>query len=297
MDLTTLDQRINVDDLRDRASRMASAQPRAYLRWAGSKRALLAHFLDVLPRRFGTYWEPFLGSGALFFLLEPHRAVLSDACGDLIETHAAVRDNVNAIIRHLQSMPVSKEDFYGIRAKRGRGWCRRAAEFIYLNKLCWNGLYRVNAEGTFNVPYGRPKTDFLADYENLRACSRALSRPGVRLDVADFERVRRECRLRDLVFFDPPYVTRHNNNGFVDYNQRLFSWADQERLAKVARALGRRGVHVLVTNANHKDVIDLYTGFKKKIITRSSTIASNSSFRGSVREVLLYRTSNTATRS
>ncbi|MBI4219936.1 MAG: Dam family site-specific DNA-(adenine-N6)-methyltransferase, partial [Chloroflexi bacterium] len=200
-----------------RASSPLSAMPRPFLRWAGSKRWLLRHLVPLLPPRFRTYREPFLGSGALFYLLCPGRAVLSDKCGDLIDVYTGLRDGVSAITRHLKPLKPDRDLFYAIRNRPGRGRFRRVAEFIYLNKTCWNGLYRVNSDGRFNVPYGMPKTDFLADFENLRACSQALRQPGVELRSCDFEAALDDVNAGDLVYLDPPYVTRHNNNGFVDY--------------------------------------------------------------------------------
>ena len=155
-------QRTYFDDIEERCRRPNSMVPRPFLRWAGSKRTVLRHFLDALPRKFRVYREPFLGSAALFFLLEPDRAVLSDACNDLIETFLAVRDDVSSVSRYLRPMRPSKKEFYRIRSNPSKGRIKHAAEFIYLNKTCWNGLYRVNSEGTFNVPFGLPKTNCTA---------------------------------------------------------------------------------------------------------------------------------------
>jgi len=158
--------------LRRRAERPLSALPRAFLKWAGSKRLLLCRLLEILPHQFSTYFEPFLGSGSLFFLLRPPSALLSDRCVPLVETFRAVRGSVSEVIRHLLPMRPDPSVYYKIRAAPSHGIYKRAAEFIYLNKTCWNGLYRVNSAGQFNVPYGRPKSDFVCDSVNLRACSR-----------------------------------------------------------------------------------------------------------------------------
>jgi DNA adenine methylase len=272
--------------LEHRAAMSLSAVPRPFLRWAGSKRAHLHHLLDLLPGSFNTYWEPFLGSGALFFLLRPHRAVLSDACGPLVSTFRAVRDGPEAVLRQLGQPKVDKDSYYRLRAAQPPDRFGRAAQFIYLNKTCWNGLYRVNSEGRFNVPYGRPKTDNIVEPANLRACSAALRREGVHLAVHDFAAALDGVGRGDLVYLDPPYVTRHNNNGFVDYNEKLFSWRDQERLARLANGLVRRGAHVLVSNADHDDVVALFAQFRHVPFSRSSTLASDATKRGQVREAL-----------
>ncbi len=275
-------------ELLSRAKRPNSCTPRPFLRWAGSKRLLSKHIVDLLPGRFGTYIEPFFGSGALFFLLQPRKAVISDSCSELVETHKAVRDNVSSVIRYLNPLRPRKPLYYQVRNNRSSGRFKRAAEFIFLNKSCWNGLYRVNAQGEFNVPFGMPKTDFIADLQNLKACSSLLSQRLVKLKCCDFEATLSKARPGDLVYLDPPYVTRHNNNGFADYNEKIFSWEDQRRLAAIATTMAESGVHVVVSNADHADVTSLYQGFGKRRINRRSTLASNSRFRDRVTEVVLY---------
>lgn len=277
-----------LDELYDRARRYFSSQPRPFLRWAGSKRALLPHMVDVVPHRFGTYFEPFLGSAALFFALQPYRSVLNDACSDLIATFDAVCSNVDRVVGYLRPLRPSRAVFYRLRRMRSRGRFKRAAHFIYLNKTCWNGLYRVNSRGEFNVPYGLPKTSFIADLDNLRACANLLRGSHATLLCGDFEAAVSSAGRRDLVYLDPPYVTRHNNNGFVDYNETLFSWHDQERLARTALRLARKGAYVLVTNAYHKDILRMYPGFSWRPLYRTSTLASDTDSRGPVTEVLLY---------
>lgn len=276
----------DIEALRNRASTPLSALPRPFLRWAGSKRAHLEHLVDLLPQRFNTYWEPFLGSGALYFLLQPRRAVLSDACQPLMSTFLAVRDGPRAIVRHLDGAKVDRDSYYVARSATPSDRFRRAAQFIFLNKTCWNGLYRVNSQGRFNVPYGRPKTANIVDAANLLACGSSLRREGVRLRTGDFATVLEGVGSGDLVYLDPPYVTRHNNNGFIDYNERLFSWRDQERLARIAKELVRKGAHVLISNADHDDVIGLFADFRHVPFDRTSTLASDATKRGKVREAL-----------
>lgn len=271
----------------ERARTYMSTTPRPFIKWAGSKRWLLPRMVEVLPPTFGTYWEPFLGSGALFFLLAPARAHLNDKSPELVEAFAAVRDNPRAVLRYLDQMKIGKAEYYRVRKKRSHGRLKRAAEFIYLNRLCWNGLYRVNADGEFNVPYGKPRSDFLVDRDNLRACTQALARRSVRMSVGDFETSLDGVRSGDLVYLDPPYVTSHNNNGFVEYNQALFGWDDQVRLASVARDLVRAGAHVLVTNAHHDAVRRLYPRFDAITVARMSTLANDTQRRTRTREVIL----------
>lgn len=274
--------------LEARLSSRLNGLPHPFLRWAGSKRWLLRHLAPLMPRQFGTYHEPFLGSGAFFFLLCPSRASLGDKCGDLIDAYARVRDGVSAIIRYLRPLKPDRDLFYAIRNVPSRGKLKRAAEFIYLNKTCWNGLYRVNSEGRFNVPYGMPTTEFIADFENLRACSQALQKPGVTLKSCDFEETLKDVKPRDFVYLDPPYVTCHSKNGFIEYNETLFSWEDQKRLAKRALKLAGAGAYVIVTNADNHKVVELYRGFRMQTVARSSTLASDPNFRIRVKEAILY---------
>ena len=282
-----VEQLLDLDVLSARALRPHASAPRPFLKWAGSKRNLLHHIVPVLPTRFRTYREPFLGSAALFFLLRPDAAVLSDRASELIQTFIAVRDNVAAVERYLRQLDPSRSTYYAVRSNRSRGRFKRAAEFIYLNRNCWNGLFRVNSAGQFNVPYGWPKGPNEVDIPNLRACATLLRGPRISIWSADFEENLDDAKAGDLVYLDPPYVTGHNNNGFVDYNEVLFSWADQIRLAVAADRLAARGATVIVSNANHNEVIKLYPDFTRISFSRSSTLASDKTKRGAVSEVLM----------
>lgn len=265
---------------------MAKIAPRPFLRWAGSKQRLLGQILPFIPSNYGRYYEPFLGSGALFLALQPDRATLSDFSEEVVGVWKAVRDHYQYLADYLRPLKPDKSIFYDIRGSRSAIYPERAAEFLYLNKTCWNGLYRVNSKGEFNVPYGAPQTDFIFDEDNLKRCSRLLKRNGVSLSRCDFAQALRTPRAGDLVFLDPPYVTKHNLNGFRDYNERLFSWADQERLAATARRLVDRGVHVIISNADHADVVGLYDDFRLVQLERPSTLASNAAKRGRVTEAM-----------
>lgn len=276
-----------VNSFDERARKPNSSLPHPFLKWAGSKRYLLKYIVEVLPKKYNTYREPFLGGGSVFFLLQPDAAVLSDTNVDLVNTYMAIRDNHNSVFNYIQPLKPNKKTYYQIRDNRSNGKYKRAAEFIYINKTCWNGLYRVNSKGIFNVPYGSPKNNYIADLENLKECSALLNKENVKLLVSDFEDALAGTKKDDLVFLDPPYVTGHSNNGFVEYNEKIFSWADQIRLAKVAKQLASIGAHVIVSNANHSQVLELYKGFNKTQINRYSTLAGDINKRGQVSEVLL----------
>lgn len=195
---------------------------------------------------------------------------------------------MSGIIKYLKPLKPERDLYYAIRDRRSKGYIKRVAEFIYLNKTCWNGLYRVNANGHFNVPYGGYATRSVADFENLRACSEALQKPSINLSSYDFEEALLSVKAGDLVYLDPPYVTRHNNNGFVSYNEKIFSWEDQKRLAATARRLMEAGAFVIVSNAKRPEIFRLYRGFKKETVNRISTLAADAKYRGPVTEAIIY---------
>jgi DNA adenine methylase len=265
-----------------------------FLKWAGGKRLLLPVLLPKFPemRDGGRYFEPFLGGGAAFFALRPESALLADVNSELINTYCAVRDCVEDVIEHLLTLANTREDFYRIRTWRPRSRARRAARFIYLNKTCFNGLYRENLAGEFNVPYGEHRYETLVcDTQQLEVASDALFDANLR--TADFVSAVREAEAGDLVYFDPPYITGHQNNGFVEYNAKVFSWSDQHRLKNAALRLAERGVRVAISNADHPSIRTLYSGskaFRIHTFSRHSTMASKPAKRSLRTELLIVST-------
>jgi DNA adenine methylase len=260
------------------------AQP--FVKWAGGKRWLAAHIQKITPNGWnGHYYEPFVGGGALFFALKPKRATLSDVNEELITTYLAIRNCPDEVIQSLDSYPFSKQFFYDLRKRSPRTGHTIAARFLFLNKTCWNGLYRVTKEGKFNTPFGRYENPTICDEERIRAASKLLKR--ATMLAGDFERQVRRAKAGDFVYFDPPYITGHQNNGFLKYNSQLFSWSDQERLAKLAIELTTKGVHVLISNADQNSVVRLYEGFRYHQISRRSLIGGQVKSRGIVTEALL----------
>ena len=159
--MTSIDAQF-LDSIEERAQKPNSSLPHPFLKWAGSKRYLLKHIVNAIPKQYNTYREPFLGGGAVFFLLRPNAAVLSDTNEELINTYLAIRDNANSVFEYIKPLKPNKTTYYQIRNNRSKGKYKQAAEFIYINKTCWNGLYRVNSKGVFNVPYGSPKNNYIA---------------------------------------------------------------------------------------------------------------------------------------
>lgn len=259
-----------------------------FLKWPGGKRWFIAGYATLLPTGFDRYVEPFLGGGSVYFHLEPARAILSDTNEELIGTYAAIRDHwprVESTLRRYHRRH-SAEHYYRLRDSNPRGLVRRAARMIYLNRTCFNGIYRVNREGRFNVPKGTKSSVVLAT-DDFGAAARLLA--AADLMTSDFEAVVDGTGGGDFVFADPPYTVRHNNNGFVKYNEKLFSWEDQKRLAE---ALGRardRGAMILATNADHVDVRRLYRGlgFSLRSVERFSSIASTAGSRKEFKELVI----------
>lgn len=258
-----------------------------FLKWAGGKRWLIASRNFEVPDKFHRYHEPFLGGGSFFFSLRPTRAALSDLNQELITTYGAIRDYPHEVWRKLSAHSKSHDDsyYYEVRDQRPRSATGIASRLIYLNRTCWNGLYRVNLRGRFNVPRGT-KDQVLFPTDDFVALSRALR--GVDLKSQGYEKSLEKVESGDFVFLDPPYTVKHNTNGFVKYNETLFSWADQERLAEICDELDRRGAFFLLTNADHESVRALYDGrFKARSVSRKSIIAGRRASRATVTELLV----------
>jgi DNA adenine methylase len=239
------------------------------------------------PVDFDRYVEPFVGSGAVFFYLRPAEAILADTNADLINVYEQIRGNWRKVERALRRHQAyhSKRYYYVERDRRHRALHERAAQFLYLNRTCWNGLYRVNLRGEFNVPVGT-KTAVVLDTDDFASTASLLK--AADLYVSDFETTLERAGAGDFAFIDPPYITRHNFNGFIKYNEDLFSWADQERLASAVRRAAERGVKMLVTNANHQSVRQLYRGIgTHTILNRNSVLAADSENRGLTTEIAI----------
>lgn len=265
---------------------LVSPSVRPFVKWPGGKQWLAGAAPHLVPDKWkGRYYEPFVGGAAFFFALEPARATLSDRNLELMTTYRAIRSDAEAVIRRLKNYPYDETFYYQIRDARPRSSVVVAARLLYLNRTCWNGLYRVNRKGRFNTPFGRFTNPTICDAERLRTSAKLLRR--TRLKHGDFDDVVGDAVRGDLVYFDPPYITGHQHNGFLKYNAPLFSWADQQRLARVAKKLADRGVHVLISNADHSTVWSLYPGFNSYRVRRQSLIAGPVESRGLVTEILL----------
>lgn len=257
------------------------------LKWPGGKRGLLKFLLPLIPTQYRDYYEPFVGGGALFFALRPNRAYLADRNADLISTYRQVRDSPEVVIKSLQRLRNTEEDYYLVRASRPRTDAGQAARLLYLSRLSFNGIHRVNLQGQFNVPYGFKTYLEPCEAAKIRHASRILA--NIEITCEDFEFAVAKAGKGDLVYLDPPYTTAHHNNGFVKYNAKIFTWDDQRRLASVARDLVRRGCSVIVSNADHPTITRLYGDFDVVRLARYSVIAASRLFRRPITECIFYQ--------
>lgn len=258
-----------------------------FLKWPGGKRWVAKDLARFIATQLDhNYYEPFLGGGAVFFALRPNVAILSDINKDLINVYQEIRDRPDEIISKLKEIPVTKNKYYNIRAIESKSSFESALKFLYLNRTAFGGIYRLNKEGKFNVPYGGGKrTPEPLWRDNLiKDASEALK--GVELIVSDFEKIIDMSRRGDVVYCDPTYTVAHENNGFIRYNERNFSWYDQERLANVTKNACERGVLVIVSNASHSGFLDLYAPFQPLQLTRKSLVSPNPEARRSICEYL-----------
>jgi len=254
--------------------------PKPFLRWAGGKQKLASALAAFAPDRrlYGRYFEPFLGGGALFFRVRPERAIIADINAELVNCYQRVKDDVKGVTRILRryASQDSPEFYYSVRKRSTTHMSAtgRAARFIYLNKTAFNGIYRVNTRGHFNVPYGPSSSGpAFPSAEVLRAASVCLQAATIR--AADFEALLEEAAEGDFVYLDPPYPPRSSTAYFAHYTPDRFCWPEQLRVAKVFRDLARRGCFVMLSNAAQKRVIELYRGFRVSRLKTVRWLGSN----------------------
>ena len=258
-----------------------------FLRWAGGKSWLVKHLDSILGEHvFNSYHEPFLGGGSIFFYLAPKKNVfLSDLNSELIVTYQAIKDDPDEVIAFLKRYANTSEDYYRIRSSQPTKSAEIAARFIYLNQTSFNGIYRVNTKGKYNVPYGNRTKNFV-EADKLRSASTILQ--AATLSSGDFDCVRDSIGSGDLVFLDPPYTVSHNNNGFIKYNQRLFSLEDQHRLKALIDYIKEQGAYYILTNAAHDTIHEIFYEETDRCLelNRASLIGGENAKRGQIQEYI-----------
>lgn len=266
------------------------AYPRPFLKWAGGKSRLIQQYIHYFPKDYKNYYEPFLGGGAVFFYLQPPAAVLTDINAELITTYRCVRDNVEELICLLKEHKIkhNRDYYYDVRAFSGGTALEKAARLIYLNKTCFNGLYRVNSQGEFNVPLGKYVNPNICSENLLRAASTALSTSKIK--QADFTDVLNQATSsKDFVFCDPPYHPISSTSYFTGYNGNSFGKKEQELLRDTCAELASRGVKIMVCNSDCDFIRNLYKQINFNIypIAASRSINSNTKRRGIIYELLM----------
>jgi len=260
---------------------------RPFLRWVGGKTWLLKHLPIVLNgHTFNNFHEPFLGGGAFFFLFNSNerKAFLSDLNKDLIETYLCVKRDIEGVIKELKRHRNTENYYYSIRKKYFESPTKRAAQFIYLNQTSFNGIYRVNLKGKYNVPFGYRNKNFL-EPNNLRLVNKRLNNSHIFAD--DFEAIKSNIKKNDLVFLDPPYTVSHNNNSFIKYNQKLFSLEDQYRLSVLIDFIKSKGAFYILSNAAHIKVAKIFEkGDTKIVLERASVVGGREAQRDIIKEYL-----------
>jgi DNA adenine methylase len=249
-----------------------------FLRWAGGKSRLVKYFKNYIPKEFGRYWELFLGSGALYFSLHPKSAYLSDSNVDLINCYRYVRDYPEAIFTYLKDHAKKNSEvyYYAIRDiyNRSKLSIAQAARFIYLNKTSFNGIFRVNLDGAYNVPYGHKEPPYLPSLDELKSISQLLK--FTELESHSFVNViHKNIKQSDFIYLDPPYPPLNGTSNFTHYTIGRFNWDDQEKVSDFAKLLTDKGCFVMISNSDHPKIRELYHGWNIVVLPVVRWIAAN----------------------
>ncbi|HSS20751.1 MAG TPA: DNA adenine methylase [Pyrinomonadaceae bacterium] len=268
-----------------------------FLKWAGGKRQLLATIREYIPKSFKLYFEPFVGAGAVLFNIQPHFAVISDVNQELVNCYRIVKTRPHALIAAVRVHPINSKHFYRLRRQdRDPGLntltrVERAARIIYLNKTCYNGLFRVNSQGQFNVPYGKYKDPNILNEEVIKAVSKYLKTATIQISTDDFANALEGAGRGDFVYLDPPYDPLSDTSSFTGYNLMSFGREEQLRLKEVCDDLHRRGCKLLQSNSATPHIRKLYSDRSKYSIVEveaNRSINSVGTSRGKIGELLIY---------
>ena len=246
-----------------------------FLKWAGGKTQLIPHLTKFIPEEFNKYIEPFIGGGAFYFHLNPFRAIISDSNEELIMTYQVIRDNVGEVIKILETYENNEDFFYKIRSLDVNmlSNTQRAARVIYLNKTCYNGLYRVNKKGQFNVPYGKRKVSFL-NKDILLNANKFLQNTVI--EHSDYlDSLKKYAQPGDFIFLDPPYYPVGEHSDFKRYTKEFFYHEDHLKLKTEFDRLVELGCYVVLTNSNHPTILELFKDYQIKVIETKRFISSN----------------------
>lgn len=266
------------------------------LKWVGGKRQLLADIIPLINKKCSTYVEPFVGGGAVFFELQPQKAIINDYNEELINVYKVVREFPEELIALLEEHNIgnNEEYFYKLRAlDRNSSYSemsdiQKAARIIYLNKTCYNGLYRVNSAGQFNSPYGRYKNPNIINATTIRAMSKYLQNPQIKIMQGDYREVLKGIRKGSFVYLDPPYMPISSSSSFTGYTENGFSYEQQVTLKNECDKLKEKGISFLQSNSDCPEIRELYKEYDIKTVQAKRSINSNATRRGEISEVLIY---------
>ena len=278
--------------------RQIATTPKPFVKWAGGKRQLIPILNENLPKSFGTYYEPFIGGGALLFHILTERNAqkcsISDLNSDLVLTYTTIRDKIDGLISSLKNheknyQKDSKTYYYSVRESNPRSEIEKTSRLLFMNRTCFNGLYRVNSKGKFNVPLGRYTNPNIVNEDNLRSVSAILNTSKVAIKCRDFESVLRDAKKGDLVYFDPPYQPVSNTANFTSYTNKSFTYDDLHRLSELCLKLDSKGCKVLLSNSDSEEVAKIFSDKPWKInkIQANRSINSNSKKRTGHFELLI----------
>jgi DNA adenine methylase len=269
---------------------MANCTP--FIKWAGGKRRVVSELEERLPKKFNRYFEPFIGGGASLFHLQIEKSYISDVNEELINLYKTIRDSLDELIEDLSIHQNSAEYFYSVRSldRDQKVYSQlsdveRASRFIYLNKSCYNGLYRVNSKGQFNTPFGKYKNPIYFERENMERCSKFLKSVDIR--VGDFTIFKDEVREGDFFYFDPPYFPITDTANFTSYTKDGFGFHDQERLLNFAKEIDKKGSYFMISNSHSQETSDFYSEFNIDTIDVGRAINSKGDSRGKIKEILV----------
>ena len=265
-----------------------------FVKWVGGKRQLLNYIMPLLPKRFSTYCEPFIGGGAVLFALQPSKAIINDLNTDLMIVYGAIRDSVELLIDSLRKHENTSEYFYAIRdldrnkaLYRSMSEVEKASRLIYLNKTCYNGLFRVNSSGEFNAPFGYYKNPNIVNEPVLRAVNKYLNAGDIMLCNEDFAETLKRVPKGGFVYLDPPYDPVSDTANFTGYNKGGFDRNEQKRLKQCCDELNDRKIKFMLSNSDTEFIRDLYIEYNVSVIDAKRIVNSDASKRGIVKEVLV----------
>ena len=265
--------------------------PKPFIKWAGGKRQIIKELTDSLPKNYNRYFEPFIGGGALFFAVRPKNAYISDINPELINLYNTVKNNTHSLIKDLLRYKNTETEFYKIRNLdrtpdyKNLTNIEKAGRFIYLNKTCYNGLYRTNSKGQFNAPYGFYKNPNIIDEQNLKICSELLKE--TEIGLSDFSNIENKIKTRDFVYFDPPYIPINKTSSFTKYYKDDFNTGSQIKLKELCDRLNKKNIYFMLSNSYNETALNLYKEYNIKKINAIRAINCKADKRGTINELII----------